>query len=203
MRKFFAILPLLLVATAASAQHQHGGAQPQSFTATPAFGPDGTLWLARGAKDRVVVARSSDLGKTFADAVPVTPGPINIDWGPDARPRVRPPVDVDGPRRDRHGVREGLAEIGGAGDHDAVLGPAGQPQRAIRTERRRGGEGLRLGAAMLVLRRGRRRHQQKRQDREKLTHQNLALSPTVAHSGMPSCGIDVVLTVGPWNDVVV
>ena len=56
MRKFLAILPLLLMATAASAQHQHGGAQPESFTATPAFGPDGTLWLARGAKDRVPIA---------------------------------------------------------------------------------------------------------------------------------------------------
>jgi hypothetical protein len=88
MRRFLAMLPLLLMATAASAQHQHGGAQPESFTATPTFGPDGTLWLARGAKDRVVVVRSSDLGKTFSDAVPVTPGPINIDWGPDARPRI-------------------------------------------------------------------------------------------------------------------
>ena len=88
MRKFLAILPLLLMATAASAQHQHGVGQPESFTATPAFGPDGTLWLARGGKDRVVVARSSDLGKTFSAAVPVTPEPINIDWGPDARPRI-------------------------------------------------------------------------------------------------------------------
>ena len=45
MRKFFPILLVLLLAAApASAQHHHGGAmQPESFTATPAFGPDGTL----------------------------------------------------------------------------------------------------------------------------------------------------------------
>jgi len=45
MRGFFSILSLLLLAAApASAQHHHGGGmQPESFTATPAFGPDGTL----------------------------------------------------------------------------------------------------------------------------------------------------------------
>ena len=88
MRKFLPAFALLLLASAAAAQHQHGGSQPESFTATPAFGPDGTLWLARGSKDRVLVARSSDLGKSFVDPVSVTPGPISIDWGPDARPRI-------------------------------------------------------------------------------------------------------------------
>jgi len=45
MRGFFSILSLLLLAAApASAQHHHGGGmQPESFTATPAFGPNGTL----------------------------------------------------------------------------------------------------------------------------------------------------------------
>ena len=45
MRGFFSILSFLLLAAApASAQHHHGGGmQPESFTATPAFGPDGTL----------------------------------------------------------------------------------------------------------------------------------------------------------------
>ena len=88
MRKLLLGLPLLLLANIAAAQHQHGGSQPESFTATPAFGPDGTLWLARGSKDRVLVVRSADLGKTFSAPVSVTPGPINIDWGPDARPRI-------------------------------------------------------------------------------------------------------------------
>ena len=90
MRGFFSILSLLLLAAApASAQHHHGGGmQPESFTATPAFGPDGTLWLARGVKDRVLVSHSSDLGKSFSTPVAVTPDPINIDWGPDARPRI-------------------------------------------------------------------------------------------------------------------
>ncbi len=46
------------------------------------------MWLARGTKDRVLVTHSSDGGKTFAEPVPVTPDPINIDWGPDARPRI-------------------------------------------------------------------------------------------------------------------
>jgi len=95
MRKLLVVLPLLLAASVASAQHQHGGTnQPESFTATPAFGPDGTLWLARGAKDRVLVVHSDDLGKTFSPAVAVTPDPINIDWGPDARPRIA--VDSSG-----------------------------------------------------------------------------------------------------------
>ena len=88
MRKLLLGLPLLLLANIAAAQHQHGGLQPESFTATPAFGPDGTLWLVRGSKDRVLVVRSADLGKSFSAPVSVTPGPINIDWGPDARPRI-------------------------------------------------------------------------------------------------------------------
>src|SRR5436853_6044614 len=88
MRKFLFALPLLLLASGVAGQHQHGGGQPESCTATPAFGPDGTLWLARGGKDRAVVARSTDLGKSFSAAVSVTPGPINLDWGPDARPRI-------------------------------------------------------------------------------------------------------------------
>ena len=52
----------------AAAQHQHGkpGSAPEAFTATPAFAPDGTLWVVRPAGDRIVVQRSTDLGKTFA-----------------------------------------------------------------------------------------------------------------------------------------
>jgi hypothetical protein len=66
----------------------------EAFTATPAFAPDGTLWLARGGKDRVVVLHSTDLGKSFSAPLPVTPGPINIDWGPDARPHIA--IDHEG-----------------------------------------------------------------------------------------------------------
>lgn len=57
-------------------------------TATPAFGPDGSLWLAFAAGDRVLVARSSDLGRTFAAATAVTAEPQQLDWGPDARPKI-------------------------------------------------------------------------------------------------------------------
>ena len=80
----------LLFGSTAAAQHQHGkpGSTPEAFTATPAFGPDGTLWVVRPAVDRIVVQRSTDLGKTFAAPVTVTPEPMNLDWGPDARARI-------------------------------------------------------------------------------------------------------------------
>ena len=84
---------LLLAAGPVAAQHdhQHGMAArtaPEAFTATPAFGPDGTLWLVRTMADKIVVTRSNDLGKTFSDPVAVTPEPMNLDWGPDARARL-------------------------------------------------------------------------------------------------------------------
>jgi len=87
-------LALVALAGAAVAQH-HGDAMKafsadakEAFTVTPAFAPDGTLWIARGTADRVLVAKSADLGKTFSEAVPVTADPINIDWGPDSRPQL-------------------------------------------------------------------------------------------------------------------
>lgn len=91
MRSLLAFAAFLLFAGTAAAQHQHGkpGATgPEAFTATPAFGPDGTLWLVRAMADKIVVARSTDLGKTFSEPVAVTPEPMNLDWGPDARARI-------------------------------------------------------------------------------------------------------------------
>jgi hypothetical protein len=89
MRIVILLAALVLLASAAAAQHQHGkSAAPEPFTATPAFGPDGTLWLVRPKVDRIVVERSSDLGKTFSAPVTVTPDPMNLDWGPDARARI-------------------------------------------------------------------------------------------------------------------
>jgi hypothetical protein len=96
MRFILSVLAVLALAGTAAAQHQHhgDGMKPFSadardaFTATPAFAPDGTLWVVRGAADRVLVAKSTDLGKTFSDAVSVTPDAINIDWGPDSRPQL-------------------------------------------------------------------------------------------------------------------
>lgn len=90
MRKLLLCLAALLAGGTAAAQHQHGkpGAAPEAFTATPAFGPDDTLWLVRPMVDRIVVTHSRDLGKTFSQPVMVTPEPMNLDWGPDARARI-------------------------------------------------------------------------------------------------------------------
>lgn len=55
---------------------------------TPAFGPDGTLWLAWMAGGQVSVASSKDGGRTLSPPVPVTQGTPNLDWGPDARPKI-------------------------------------------------------------------------------------------------------------------
>jgi hypothetical protein len=92
MRLLSALAALVLSGSPAVAQHQHqhgkAGSTPEAFTAAPAFGPDGTLWLVRPMAGRIAVLRSSDLGKTFAAPVMVTPEPMNLDWGPDARARI-------------------------------------------------------------------------------------------------------------------
>ena len=91
MRKLLICLAALLAGGTAAAQHQHGkpgAGAPEPFTATPAFGPDDTLWLVRPMVDRIVVTHSRDLGKTFSQPVAVTPEPMNLDWGPDARARI-------------------------------------------------------------------------------------------------------------------
>jgi len=92
MRMLLPLAALILSASAstAAAQHQHAkpGSAPEAFTAAPAFGPDGTLWLARPMVDRIVVLKSSDLGRTFSPPIVVTPEPMNLDWGPDARARI-------------------------------------------------------------------------------------------------------------------
>src|SRR6516164_3815323 len=63
-------------------------------TVTPAFAPDGSLWLAWAAAGRVSVARSRDLARTFEPAVPVNRGPQRLDSGPDERPKIA--VDASG-----------------------------------------------------------------------------------------------------------
>src|SRR5215471_16099061 len=88
MRRILLCLALMLLAGGAHAQHNHGGGAPEAFTATPAFAPDGTLWLVRALTDRIVVAKSTDLGRTFSDPVAVTPEAMKLDWGPDARPHI-------------------------------------------------------------------------------------------------------------------
>ena len=55
---------------------------------TPAFAPDGTLWLAWMAGGQVSVAYSKDRGQSFSTPVAVTKARLNLDWGPDARPKI-------------------------------------------------------------------------------------------------------------------
>lgn len=55
---------------------------------TPAFAPDGTLWLAWMAGGQISVASSKDQGKSFSAPVQVTRDRLNLDWGPDARPKL-------------------------------------------------------------------------------------------------------------------
>jgi hypothetical protein len=55
---------------------------------TPAFAPDGRLWLAWMAGGHVLVARSGDNGQSLSEPVQVTRDKLNLDWGPDARPKI-------------------------------------------------------------------------------------------------------------------
>ena len=89
----FLALAVLLAPGAVSAQHDHPAHAfstdaREAFTATPAFAPDGTLWVVRGTAQQVVIARSTDLGKTFSPTAPVTTEALNMDWGPDSRPQL-------------------------------------------------------------------------------------------------------------------
>jgi hypothetical protein len=90
---------LLCAAGAALAEmsHHHGAASdPKCADAslacatqvTPTFAADGTLWIAWAAHGTVSVAHSSDLGHTFSTPVAVNPQPLDVDWGPDARPNI-------------------------------------------------------------------------------------------------------------------
>jgi hypothetical protein len=61
---------------------------------TPTFAPDGSLWVAWQAGGWVSVASSHDAGRTFSPPVAVNPNRLELDWGPDARPKIA--VDGDG-----------------------------------------------------------------------------------------------------------
>ncbi len=88
------------VFVSASLAHDHGGhghaPQPAcedtglacASAATPAFSGDGSLWLVWAAGGYVSVAKSSDLGASFGPAKTVNREPLQIDWGPDARPKI-------------------------------------------------------------------------------------------------------------------
>ena len=55
---------------------------------TPTFASDGTLWLAFAAAQKVLVARSSDSGHSFAPPLSINAEPLELDLGPEARPKI-------------------------------------------------------------------------------------------------------------------
>ena len=88
-----ATLALFAAANAALAQtaHQHMGRQTCSqlslacaATVTPAFAPDGTLWIAARVNNQIFVAKSLDRGRSFTPPVAVTQDRMTLDAGPDA-----------------------------------------------------------------------------------------------------------------------
>jgi hypothetical protein len=97
-RALIGTMALALWQTAATAQmnHQHGAEAAAceqtelrcASKVTPAFGPDGTLWLAWMAGGQISVAHSKDTGRSFSTSVSVTKERLNLDWGPDARPKI-------------------------------------------------------------------------------------------------------------------
>ena len=95
--KALAIIAFALCQSAAYGQmnHQHASEAACDETilrcaskVTPAFSPDGTLWLAWMAGGQISVARSNDAGHSFSTPVQVTREKLNLDWGPDARPKI-------------------------------------------------------------------------------------------------------------------
>jgi hypothetical protein len=91
-----AAIALLLQGAASAQMSHHHVSEAACDTAelrcatkvTPAFAPDGTLWLAWMAGGRISVASSKDRGKTFSTPVAVVDQPLALDWGPDARPKM-------------------------------------------------------------------------------------------------------------------
>ena len=57
-------------------------------TVTPAFGPDGALWVAARVNNQIFVAKSLDHGRSFTPPVVITPDGVTLDRGPDARPKI-------------------------------------------------------------------------------------------------------------------
>lgn len=84
----FADMPMLPAAHGAGAGACREPALACASTVAPAFAADGTLWLAFDASGMVFVAHSSDLGRTVSPPVAITPEPLQLDTGPDARPAI-------------------------------------------------------------------------------------------------------------------
>ncbi len=95
--KVLAALAFAVWQTAAYGQmnHQHASEAACEETSlrcaskvTPAFSPDGTLWLAWMAGGQISLASSKDAGLNFSTPVLITKERLNLDWGPDARPKI-------------------------------------------------------------------------------------------------------------------
>lgn len=94
----FSLGAVTLAMGTANAQmgHQHGPSEAACAEATlrcatrvtPTFAADGTLWLTWMAGGQVSVAHSTDRGIHLSGPVPVTTEPLDLDWGPDARPKI-------------------------------------------------------------------------------------------------------------------
>ncbi|WP_439926206.1 sialidase family protein [Nitrobacter sp. JJSN] len=97
LKHVFVAIAVTLWQSAALAQmsHQHASEAACEETGlrcaskvTPTFAPDGTLWLAWMAGGQISVASSKDAGQSFSNPVQVTKDHLNLDWGPDARPKI-------------------------------------------------------------------------------------------------------------------
>jgi hypothetical protein len=96
-RLLISALALILCQGSASAQMNHNHASEAACETTelrcatkvtPTFGKDGTLWLTWMAGGQVSVASSRDGGRTLSTSAQVTQGKLDLDWGPDARPKI-------------------------------------------------------------------------------------------------------------------
>jgi hypothetical protein len=79
---------LMAPASAQHAGHDRIAADAEFKTPTVAVGANGSLWRAWVAADRVLVARSADLGRTWTDGVGVNAAAESIDANGEARPKI-------------------------------------------------------------------------------------------------------------------
>ncbi len=89
-------LPQALSAAEPTASHEHhhtraacdGPELSCASVATATFADDGALWLVWSAGGYVSAAKSGDQGRSFGPRKVLNKEALNIDWGPDARPKI-------------------------------------------------------------------------------------------------------------------
>lgn len=99
-RLVLAVAMALLGVVPAHAQHANHGPRRAASSecteavlkcaskVTPSIGPDGRIWIVFAAGGQILVSQSADDGRTFAPPTAVYSGPGELDWGPDARPKI-------------------------------------------------------------------------------------------------------------------